>query len=1423
MYKFVKNEVLSLPKLETRSHSSLDGTLSNYQNKLSEKFLCIIGQLQLQINTISKQNIFNLENRMKHFITKRDKFFNDQYQIIESISSTDEQFESLRNKLIIIKGKILDEFDSFKQDSLQIYGNSYQQITKSIEESIQSSKDIIHMIHPATSERLKNEVLKINTDYLNTKKDLIKSIYLIKNDILHQQESVINEFEKKKESWNSNQFVVLIERVKNKLYPLVPINYESLYKRFYTDQEKFSNCFKKAVADVSLIVPPAQFSYESISKWWCNVETLLECFDNFIKQFSNQFQAKLNQNIEENNQLISDLEKELFKLVNNMNNKEDDQKARLAIDELTFLSNTSEQINKQFYDKIQNYFNYRRDCLKKCFESIHNFYQKMIDSHQQYISQLSERETIEINEKEQLKSNSKSKIDKLEAEFLESKGKISILISEKEIDSETKHCKQILSQIEQEERNYFTNMSNIFEQQPSKVIQIFEQSEKVILEYLRVKKIIESKTSTNKQKQTRNNRSQSRQKGGRLKQPVPESFTIDCGLIFESTEELTVIPTFNDFFDSPNFQSSVEKVVSKSDKNEKGRRTSVGRKSSSSNLNSKSSSKGKSASKSGNQSKLSFLGIEFNEAMIPNFELNDVIPKIDDKISIWICLPTTDDLNDFFTQFKIVYLNNFYSIYEENLKKAKNEENKEKLTFELNEKLRVLHPRYSSIEVNIAEARKIKIESQKDQLELHFRRISMQFNSLVSKFKQKSDNNEEDVINEVEKLRGYIHDLNNQKNGRALTFHGENFKISDKLCQLKIENFFNSQEKSIDDFFNFFRAKNDRFKEACLNKNVINSEEEKKMALGYFESMDKQMNDIQKAFKTNFQSTTKRIENLHKEIFNSFENSFQFHQFDVKFIDENFSIQTEFNRKYDSLVSQNFHQEKEIQKILDEIDLMINKNVTFEDHQNKINTILNCLENLRAKIVNRSFFLKQLKSDIIIDTFAYKIDLNDNKDVKEMLPQKNELSEKPISKKSSTKLKSSKSKSSAKNQPKKEEHKNQIKTSGQVICFSKMLEDLKLDFTSRLTKISQNYYSQYKTRKFENTRPDEIPPTQNDFLAKINEFWLNLTKSNDSILLESILKFRHQVSNALTKSKELEKLMFEIFVDFYITKNEKEMNSFQNEIDIEKNGFDKEKEKNRSFLDMKISDENNNEILEKIIEEEEKRSQKEREFLTKIKSQLFEYEKNCIQFYISKLNFLTALSLSLFDKFVLIEDLVDGPTVENQRKTMKEMMKNKIRFSTFNSNISKRPFAIRSWQKVIQYTAQNEENCEDLKDHEISEEKVKSKGEISEQNSKEALRPDSTKHSARKLKEAKNKKDKNSENEGDVKSFDTPIHRKVIIERNRAFSIFDEEIKQRAKKFNDFVNSMEKNEDDFNDYWKKVISTLRPDYCLPKLEYAPNI
>ena len=499
MYKFVKNEVLSLPKLETRSHSSLDGTLSNYQNKLSEKFLCIIGQLQLQINTISKQNIFNLENRMKHFITKRDKFFNDQYQIIESISSTDEQFESLRNKLIIIKGKILDEFDSFKQDSLQIYGNSYQQITKSIEESIQSSKDIIHMIHPATSERLKNEVLKINTDYLNTKKDLIKSIYLIKNDILHQQESVINEFEKKKESWNSNQFVVLIERVKNKLYPLVPINYESLYKRFYTDQEKFSNCFKKAVADVSLIVPPAQFSYESISKWWCNVETLLECFDNFIKQFSNQFQAKLNQNIEENNQLISDLEKELFKLVNNMNNKEDDQKARLAIDELTFLSNTSEQINKQFYDKIQNYFNYRRDCLKKCFESIHNFYQKMIDSHQQYISQLSERETIEINEKEQLKSNSKSKIDKLEAEFLESKGKISILISEKEIDSETKHCKQILSQIEQEERNYFTNMSNIFEQQPSKVIQIFEQSEKVILEYLRVKKIIESKTSDKKQ------------------------------------------------------------------------------------------------------------------------------------------------------------------------------------------------------------------------------------------------------------------------------------------------------------------------------------------------------------------------------------------------------------------------------------------------------------------------------------------------------------------------------------------------------------------------------------------------------------------------------------------------------------------------------------------------------------------------------------------------------------------------------------------------------------------------------------------------------------------------------------------------------------------------------------------------------------
>lgn len=85
------------------------------------------------------------------------------------------------------------------------------------------------------------------------------------------------------------------------------------------------------------------------------------------------------------------------------------------------------------------------------------------------------------------------------------------------------------------------------------------------------------------------------------------------------------------------------------------------------------------------------------------------------------------------------------------------------------------------------------------------------------------------------------------------------------------------------------------------------------------------MNEIEKSFRKSFQTTKTALEALHKEIVKQFDNSYQYHLIDVKFIDDNQSIQIEFMRKFESLKTQNFHQQQEIQKALDEIDLILEK------------------------------------------------------------------------------------------------------------------------------------------------------------------------------------------------------------------------------------------------------------------------------------------------------------------------------------------------------------------------------------------------------------------------------------------------------------------------------------------------------------------
>lgn len=94
---------------------------------------------------------------------------------------------------------------------------------------------------------------------------------------------------------------------------------------------------------------------------------------------------------------------------------------------------------------------------------------------------------------------------------------------------------------------------------------------------------------------------------------------------------------------------------------------------------------------------------------------------------------------------------------------------------------------------------------------------------------------------------------------------------------------------------------------------------------------------------------------------------------------------------------------------------------SIENHSNEINLILNCLEFLRVKILNRSVFLNQLKSDIQNDTTVFQLDLNHEQQLQKITqidgPNINSNMKKTSSKSKMTKVKAKQS--SSKSQSKK--------------------------------------------------------------------------------------------------------------------------------------------------------------------------------------------------------------------------------------------------------------------------------------------------------------------------------------------------------------------------------------------------------------------
>lgn len=129
---------------------------------MTTKFLCIVGKLDSQIKEISQKCIQNLDQNMTKFQEKKCNVINQQNQIIESMATTHESFDSIKSQILALQDELFSNLNSIEIESLKIYQNSYQETAPFISEARPSSELIINQILPVIADRLEHKKLKFN-------------------------------------------------------------------------------------------------------------------------------------------------------------------------------------------------------------------------------------------------------------------------------------------------------------------------------------------------------------------------------------------------------------------------------------------------------------------------------------------------------------------------------------------------------------------------------------------------------------------------------------------------------------------------------------------------------------------------------------------------------------------------------------------------------------------------------------------------------------------------------------------------------------------------------------------------------------------------------------------------------------------------------------------------------------------------------------------------------------------------------------------------------------------------------------------------------------------------------------------------------------------------------------------------------------
>jgi hypothetical protein len=236
-------------------------------------------------------------------------------------------------------------------------------------------------------------------------------------------------------------------------------------------------------------------------------------------------------------------------------------------------------------------------------------------------------------------------------------------------------------------------------------------------------------------------------------------------------------------------------------------------------------------------------------------------------------------------------------------------------------------------------------------------------------------------------------------------------------------------------------------------------------------------------------------------------------------------------------------------------------------------------------------------------------------------------------------------------------------------------------------------------------------------------------------------------------------------------------------------------------LNVRFCDPNEEEGFRTLLSQEKDRVDRENGLISQFALSVKEVEYKNMRMYTTNVPAVSQIMLNICDQYVMHEDLVNGETEGIERKTMKELIKERERRSKAGSDPSGRLFHKREWPSLPVV-------MECLNDFHMA--RADSPSVYTKSRRRE--------RGGGRQKEVAAGSEMMGEMMAPIESLDTLLSRAVIVERNKSYEEYKIALKKRLEEFQMYIESLRQETVVFAAYWQKSVSAIRPDKSPPHVK-----